>query len=170
MTHATLEEARQEMFGALRQPLQADKLDYVLMSYDTRVAAAEELGRALALLGQPQVTDAAFQEVETEITAVASAEVGDLAGRAGRAIHNPTKDASPTQVAAAHQILARHGAGEAQLTELMTLEPGASAHALGIWLVAAARLHEEWNGGDAAGIVAEADDIDRSRSGAAERA
>lgn len=40
------------------------------------------------------------------------------------------------------------------------LEPAASAHALGVWLVAAARLHEEWNGRDAAGIVVEADDIE----------
>lgn len=52
VTHATLEEARHEMLGAVQQPPQPDKSGYVLTAYDTRVAAAEELGRALAALGR----------------------------------------------------------------------------------------------------------------------
>jgi hypothetical protein len=139
----TLEEVRVEIARVLADPPLPNPDGELVVSHDSRIESAASLARALLLLGDGTVTAAAHLELQRELDAVASAELGDLKGRAGQAVHQSRCDASFTQIAAAHAALRAHAAGTGSLGELSQVEPAAAAHALAAWIVAGAHLHDE---------------------------
>ncbi|MGH8904870.1 MAG: hypothetical protein ACRDYA_25100 [Egibacteraceae bacterium] len=141
--YQTFEAARAEIVRVLADPPLPSPEGELTVSYDSRVESASCLARALLALADDTVTAAAHAELERELDAVASADLGDLTGRAGQAVRQSRREASFTQVAAAHAALRAHAAGNGSLDRLSQVEPSAAAHALAAWIVAGAHLHDE---------------------------
>lgn len=141
--YQTLEAARAEIALMLADPPLPDPAGELIVSHDSRVESAACLARALLDLADDTVTAAAHAELERELDAVVSAELGDLTGRAGQAVHQSRREASFTQIAAAHATLEAHAAGKGTLEGLSQVEPAAAAHALAAWIVVSAHLHDE---------------------------
>lgn len=141
--YQTLETARAEIARMLTNPPLPNPAGDLIVSYDSRVESAACVARALLVLGDDTVAAAAHAELERELDAVASAELGDLTGRAGQAVRQPRREASFTQIAAAHAALRTHAVGKGSLDRLAHVEPSAATHALAAWIVAAAHLHDE---------------------------
>ncbi|MGH8896634.1 MAG: hypothetical protein ACRDZ4_06310 [Egibacteraceae bacterium] len=141
--YQTLEKARAEIARVLADPPLLSPSGDLSVSYDSRVESAACMARALLVLGDDAVTAAAHAELQRELDAVASAELGDLTGRAGQAVRQPRREASFTQIAAAHAALRAHASGQGSLDRLSQVEPSPAAHALAAWIVAGARLHDE---------------------------
>ncbi|HEV2636709.1 MAG TPA: hypothetical protein VGX23_16275 [Actinocrinis sp.] len=130
----------------------------LLMAYDRVEENAHLVGRALHAVGDPELTESVAAEVEVEIAAVQSAELGDLGGRAQQAVLLTRADASPVQVAAAHELLAADPLGTIEV--FTDLDPTAAAVAAAHWLGAAAEVAADRAGIDLSQVVAEADDIE----------
>ncbi len=141
--YQTFEAARAEIVRVLADPPLPSPEGELTVSYDSRVESASCLARALLALADDTVTAAAHAELERELDAVASADLGDLTGRAGQAVRQSRREASFTQVAAAHAALRAHAAGNGSLDRLSQVEPSAAAHALAAWIVAGAHQHDE---------------------------
>lgn len=154
-----MEEARREVSERLAKP-ELPEGGYEMAYYDAIEEFSARLARALHQLGLPEVTTAVHAEVERELDAVARAGLGDLKGRASQATNADRRDASPTQVAAAHDLLASHASGDGDLQGLVRLEPAAAATATGAWCVAAARVFHELSGQDPAAAAYVADDVE----------
>lgn len=67
------------------------------VSYSPVLENAHRVGRALAALAVPELTQAVGAETATELAAVESAELGDLTGRAQQAVLLSREDASPSR-------------------------------------------------------------------------
>ena len=114
------EQSRSE-FGSvvdhLRRPNLPDEHGYLMVSYDPVEERAHRTGRCLHHAGDPDLTTAVIGDVEAELAAVQRAELGDLSGRAVQAVQLTRQDASPVQVAAANEILAKDPLGGDDLFE-----------------------------------------------------
>lgn len=130
----------------------------LLMAYDQVEESAHSVGRTLYGIGDAELTEAVTGEVEVEIAAVQSAELGDLCGRAQQAVLLTRADASPVQVAAAHELLAADPLGSIEM--FTDLDPTAAAVAAAHWLGAAAAVAADRAGIDPTQVVLEADDIE----------
>jgi hypothetical protein len=117
------------------------------------------LARAVAACPLPSVADAVRAEIDREFDALARATLGDFGGRAGQATWRNRADASPTQVAAAHEVLRRHAEGAESIDGLSYLEPAAACSALVSWCVAAAEVYGELSGRAAADAGRAAADV-----------
>jgi hypothetical protein len=128
------------------------------VAYDPVEESANRVGRALHAIGDPDLAEAVAGEVETEIAAVQSAELGDLVGRSQQAVMLTRADASPVQVAAAHELLAADPLGSSAV--FTDLDPTAAAVAAAHWLGAAAEITAARTGVDPTQVVVEADDLE----------
>lgn len=129
----------------------------IVQCYSPVEEGAHRVGRALHAIGDGHITERVAAEVDEEIAAVESAELGELSGRAHQAVMLSRADASPVQVAAAHQLLQDNPFGG---TELFTeVDPAAAAIAAAHWLQAASGIASEASGIEATGVVVEADNI-----------
>jgi len=130
-------------------------------SYSPLLWNAERIGHLLAELGDPEVTAALKREVETELEAVANAELGDLSGRSAQAVVLSRAAASPTQVQAAWDLLATDLFGSAARLKT-AIDPTSASVAAAAWLRGAAQVasgatdtHTHWTE-----VIGEADDIE----------
>lgn len=130
----------------------------LLQAYERVEESAHRVGRALHAVDDPDLTESVCAEVESEMAAVQSAELGDLGGRAQQAVLLTRADASPVQVAAAHDLLAADPLGS--IAVFTDLDPTAAAVAAAHWLGAAAEVAADRAGIDLAQVVEEADDIE----------
>ena len=130
----------------------------LLMAYDRVEESAHRVGRALHAVGDPDLTESVAAEVDLEIAAVQSAELGDLCGRAQQAVLLTRADASPVQVAAAHELLAADPLGTIEV--FTDLDPTAAAVAAAHWLGAAAEVAADRSGIALTEVVMEADGIE----------
>ena len=126
------------------------------MSYSPVEESAHQLAGAHHLAA-PQLTDAVAAEVGVELNAVIRAELGDLSGRAIQATALDRIDASPVQVDAADDLLRTDPLSDELLTA--PIDPAAACVAAAHWLAAAAVIAAAAAGNTAAGVFAEADDI-----------
>ncbi|WP_033213654.1 hypothetical protein [Kitasatospora phosalacinea] len=162
-------EAFEEVSGAITEP-HLPSGGTMIISYSRLVESAHRVGRALHDLrglgdpgdpgdpGDQALTKAVLAEAALELTAVESAELGDLTGRAQQAVLLSREDASPVQVAAADQLLQQDPFGPAAL--FSTVDPTAAAVAAAHWLAAAADVAAGSSGQDPAHVVLEADNIE----------
>ncbi|MFI9274028.1 hypothetical protein ACIGXM_25465 [Kitasatospora sp. NPDC052896] len=130
----------------------------VIISYSPLVESAHQVGRALHTLDNPDLTKAVLAEATTELTAVESAELGDLTGRAQQAVLLSREDASPAQVAAADHLLEQDPFGPAAL--FTDVDPTAASVAAAHWLAAAAEVAADASGQNPTAVLLEADDIE----------
>lgn len=128
-------------------------------SYDPQFWYAERIGHFLREVGSADLTSAVTQEVRYELTAVSSAELGDLTGRAAQAVVLTRSGASPTQVDAAWRALDSDLLGSAS-TLMTQYDPASAAAAAAAWLNAAAHVASETSGTHWTAIIQEADDIE----------
>jgi hypothetical protein len=143
--------------AALRKPNLPDESGLLEVSYSPVEESAHRLGRLLHRLVDAAVTEAVVAEVQVEIDAVTRAELGDLSGRAGQAVTLDRLDVSPIQVAAADDLLRAGPLGGGLLSA--AVDPAAACVAAAHWLAAAAVVAADAAGNTAAGVFAEADDI-----------
>ena len=150
-------EAFADVALALREPnLPEDGL--MLQSAVHVTEGAHHVGRVLHAIGDGALTDTVAREVERELAAVESAELGDLTARAAQAVALTREDVSPAQVAAADRILREDPFGDDRL--FTGIDPAAAAVAAAHWLRAAADAAADVSGLEAVDVVAEADDIE----------
>ncbi|MFI5958050.1 hypothetical protein [Cryptosporangium sp. NPDC051539] len=126
-------------------------------AYEPVAEAAHRIGRRLHTLADRTLTDAIAADVRTEIDAVERAELGDLTGRAAQATALSRPEASPIQVAAAHDALTKNPIAPDGLTHL---DPTSAAVAAAHWLWTAVHLTAEATGHPADVVLARADDIE----------
>ena len=119
---------------------------YIAAYLDPVHEHAARLARAIAVYPGAEVGDAVRAEIDREFDALSRATLGDFGGRAGQATWRNRADASPTQVAAAHEVLRRHAEGAESIDGLGYLEPAAACAALVSWCVAAAEVYSEVTG------------------------
>jgi hypothetical protein len=101
--------------GHLREPNLPDDQGNLIVSYDPVVERAHRVGRCLRPATDADLTSAVIADVEAELDAVERAGLGDLSGRAVQAVQLTRQDASPVQVAAADQVLAKKPLGGDEL-------------------------------------------------------
>jgi hypothetical protein len=142
----------------IRRPNLPHENGSLIVSYDPVEERANRVGRVLHTAADPELTAAVITDVETEINAVENAELGDLSGRSVQAVHLTRQDASPVQVAAADQILARNPLGGEEL--FLELDPTSACVAAAHWLKAAADVTSAVSGQSPSRIVLEADNIE----------
>ncbi|MFD7732575.1 hypothetical protein ACFV6F_19570 [Kitasatospora phosalacinea] len=130
----------------------------MVVSYSRLAESAHRVGRALHDLGDPALTETVLAETALELTAVESAELGDLTHRAQQAVLLSREDASPVQVADADRLLEQDPFGPAEL--FSAVDPTAAAVAAAHWLAAAADVAAATSGQDPAQVVLEADAIE----------
>lgn len=104
---------------------------------DPVMAPAHRVGMVLRAVSDADLTSSVIADVEAEIAAVERAELDDLTGRSKQAVQLGRPDASPLQVAAADQMLAKNPADE---DELLDLDPTSASAAAAHWLMAAAEV------------------------------
>lgn len=131
---------------------------YVVQPYVGIEGSAQQLGRLLHQVGNPDFTDSVSNEVEEEIRSIEQAESGDLSGRATQAVLLSRSSASPTQVAVAFDLLKADPFGSRELRE--QVDPTSASVAAAQWLLAAARVAARLSGTSAEAIVMEADNIE----------
>lgn len=146
------------MVDHLRRPNLPDEHGSLLASYDPVEERAHRVGRCLHRAADADLTAAVIVEVETELTAVERAELGDLSGRAVQAVQLTRHDASPVQVAAADQVLATNPLGSDDL--FLELDPTSACVAAAHWLQAAADVVAELSGIAATAVAMKADKIE----------
>jgi hypothetical protein len=129
-----------------------------MVSYDPVVERAHRVGRCLYAVADAVLTSAVIADVQAELAAVERAELGDLSGRSVQAVQLTRQDASPVQVAAADQILAKNPLGADEL--FLELDPTSACVAAAHWLQAAADVVSEMSGVAATDVVMEADNIE----------
>jgi hypothetical protein len=142
----------------LRGPNLPDEHGFLMVSYDPVEERAHRVGRCLHQAGDLDLTAAVIGDVEAELAAVERAELGDLSGRAVQAVQLTRQDASPVQVAAANEILAKDPLGGDDL--FLDLDPTSACVAAAHWLQAAADVIAEISDVAATEVVVEADDIE----------
>ncbi|MEV0615657.1 hypothetical protein AB0I81_20245 [Nonomuraea sp. NPDC050404] len=131
---------------------------YMIQSYIQVEEAAHQVGRTLHALNAAELTTRVTIDVGAELAAIEQAELGNLTERARQAVALTREDASPLQVAQAHNLLHDNPFGsEALFTEI---DPAAAAIAAAHWLDAAATVTAESAGLPATQIVVEADHIE----------
>ncbi|MEV0623688.1 hypothetical protein AB0I81_60955 [Nonomuraea sp. NPDC050404] len=131
---------------------------YMIQSYIQVEEAAHQVGRALHALNAAELTTRVTIDVGAELAAIEQADLGNLTERARQAVTLTREDASPLQVAQAHNLLHDHPFGpEALFTDI---DPAAAAIAAAHWLDAAATITAESAGLPATQIVVEADHIE----------
>jgi hypothetical protein len=135
-----LREQMDEVEDALKAPHLPEQ-GTIRMSLDPVVEAANQVGRALLLLADPQARDRLAAEIHAEADAVCRADLGDYTGRAAQAVEYDRSDISPVQAAVASQLLSTEPLGSDAL--LYGVDPGAAAVAAVHWVVAAADLVAE---------------------------
>ncbi|MBB5828592.1 hypothetical protein [Micromonospora carbonacea] len=152
----------QERWGvvldAVQKPNLPDLSGQLLVSYDLVEEAAHRLGRVLHEVGDAALTGVVVAEVRCEVEAVRRAGLGGLSGRAVQAASLDRVDASPVQVSAVDQVLRADPFGGGLLS--VAVDPAAACVAAAHWLAAAAVVAGEASGNSAAGVFAEADDIE----------
>jgi hypothetical protein len=147
------------VLDSLSTPNAPDENGNLLASYDPVEEAANRVGRALLAFDDAVVSQRVRDDVAIEIAALQRAERGDLDDRAAQAVSLSRPQASPVQIAEAHQALARQPLGGADLFQ--NFEPSAASVAAAHWLHAAARLAaEECGYDDLATVIRGADDIE----------
>ncbi len=146
-------EAFDGVLPALRNPNPSE-----CQSYVRTVEAAHQVGRLLQQIGSTDFTDMIAAEVDDEIRAVERAEAGDLTGRAAQAVLLSRASASPTQVAAALELLDADPFGSRELLE--HVDPTSASVAAAVWLLAAAHVAARLSGTAPESIIMEADDIE----------
>ena len=132
---------------------------YVAAYLDPLHEHSARLARAVAGLGDEVVSRTVRAEIDREFAALSRATLGDFGGRAGQATWRNRADASPTQVAAAHEVLRRHARGADTIDGLTDLEPAAACAALVSWCVAVAQVYADLSGRPAAGAARAAADV-----------
>ncbi|WP_147252595.1 hypothetical protein [Micromonospora endolithica] len=142
---------------AVQEPNLPDASGQLLVSYEPVEEAAHRLGRVLHGAGDAALTGAVVSEVRCEVDAVRRAGLGDLSGRAVQAALVDRVDASPLQVSAADEVLRADPLGGGLLS--VAVDPAAACVAAAHWLAAAAVVAGEESGNSAAGVFADADDI-----------
>jgi hypothetical protein len=155
------EQSRSEFGSAvdhLRRPNLPDEHGYLMVSYDPVEERAHRMGRCLHHASDPDLTTAVIGDVEAELAAVERAGLGDLSGRAVQAVQLTRQDASPVQVAAANEILAKDPLGGDDL--FVDLDPTSACVAAAHWLQAAADVVAEISDVEATEVAVEADDIE----------
>jgi hypothetical protein len=135
-----LEEARAGIHDMMAAP-EWPQGGYVAAYFDPVHEYTARLARSVAACREAPVANAVAMEIERELDALARASLGDFSGRAGQATWRNRPDASPTQVAAAHEVLRRHAGGTEGIDGLSRLEPAAACAALIAWCVAAAEVY-----------------------------
>ncbi|MEV4845083.1 hypothetical protein AB0K20_17945 [Micromonospora matsumotoense] len=152
----------QERWGAVldavQKPNLPDTSGQLLVPYDPVEEGAHRLGRVLHGIGDAALTGVVVDEVRCEVDAVRRAGLGDLSGRGVQAASLDRVDASPVQVSAADQVLRADPFGGGLLS--VAVDPAAACVAAAHWLAAAAVVAGEESGNSAAGVFAEADDIE----------
>ncbi|MER7007789.1 hypothetical protein ABT297_32760 [Dactylosporangium sp. NPDC000555] len=142
----------------VREPNLPSDNGALLVSYDPVEECAHRVGRALHAASDAGLRAAVVAEVEAEVEAVEKAELGDLSGRSTQAVQLTRQDASPVQVAAADEILARDPLGADDL--FLDLDPTSACVAAVHWLKAAADVASRVSGRAASQVVLEADNIE----------
>jgi hypothetical protein len=132
-----------------------------IVSYSPLLWNAERIGHLLAQIGDQELTAALRCEVETELDAVASAELGDLSGRAVQAVVLSRAAASPPQVQAAWDLLATDLFGSTASLKT-ALDPTSASIAAVAWLRGAAQIASDATDGRShwTDVIREADDIE----------
>lgn len=152
-------EALAEVVPAVRRPNLPDENGLMLECYSPVEESAHQVGRVLHEVDDPRLLEVIVGEVETELAAVASAERGDLSGRARQAVDLSRVDASPVQVAAANALLRKNVLGSEAL--FAEVDPTAASVAAAHWLAAAAEVAGEVAGVVPSEVVVEGDDIEK---------
>ncbi len=153
--------ASRKAFGLIPAALADPNLPHdgmIIESYDPVAKTAHRAGRSLHAVGDKRLGEQVAADIAAELTAVESAERGDLSGRAAQAVLLTHADASPVQVLAADQLLQEGPLDNERL--LTDLDPTASAVAAAHWLFAAATVVSYASGIPVTGVVAEADNIE----------
>lgn len=130
-----------------------------MLPYSPVLAPAKGAGHLLAKIASESVTNAVRKEVETELNAVVSAELGDLTGRGAQAVVLTRWSSSPTQVQAAWDLLNKDPLG-CTASMKTTLDPTSAAVAAAAWILGAAEIAAEESGTELATVIADADDIE----------
>lgn len=143
--------------AAVGKPNLPDESGTMIVSYSPVEESAHQLGRVLHGIADDGLTETVIAELETEIDAVARAELGDLSGRAVQAVTLDRLDASPVQIAAADAMLRADPVDPGLLSAVV--EPVAACVAAAHWLAAAAEVAAEQAGNTPVGVFAETDDI-----------
>ncbi|WP_228000568.1 hypothetical protein [Nocardia australiensis] len=130
----------------------------LIVSYSGVVESAHRIGRTLHTIDDPDLRATILAEVTTEQTAIESAELGDLSGRARQAVELSRPDISPAQVHVADELLRADPLGSIEL--FTELDPASAAVAAVHWLDAAATVAGELAEIPAVDVVVEADDIE----------
>ncbi|MFD7587676.1 hypothetical protein ACFV84_19905 [Kitasatospora sp. NPDC059811] len=154
-------EQERDTFSDVAEAVAAPNLPHgglLTVSYSPLLESAHQAGRALHALDETELTKAVLAETITELTAVESAELGNLTGRAQQAVLLSREDASPVQVAAADHLLEQNPFGSLAL--FSDIDPTAAAVAAAHWLAAAAEVAADASGHDATAVLLEADNIE----------
>ncbi|MEV0768631.1 hypothetical protein [Nocardia salmonicida] len=130
----------------------------IIQSYIRVEEAAHRVGRALNAIGNHELIDRVVTDVEHELAAVEQAERGELSGRARQAVVLTRADASPSQVAAASDLLHAYPLGAKSL--LQEVDPTSAAVAAAHWLQAAAEVTSRVADCDPTRVVVQADNIE----------
>jgi NAD(P)-dependent dehydrogenase (short-subunit alcohol dehydrogenase family) len=104
-----------KVVATVREPELLSSNGMLMVSYDPVKESANRAGRALHRLGDNAPVSGVLADVAAELDAVERAELGDLTGRAIQAVLLTRESASPAQVAAADEILARNPLGGDEL-------------------------------------------------------
>jgi hypothetical protein len=143
---------------AVANPNLPDEHGYMTVCYDPVEEGAHQLGRALHAIASNTLSQTTRDEVATELSAVETAECGDLRGRAQQAVLLSRPEASPAQVSAADRVLHKDPLGGSEL--FAELDPTAAAVAAAHWLRAASAVVGEQTGIAPTHVVMEADAIE----------
>ncbi|MFC5180466.1 hypothetical protein [Actinomadura harenae] len=129
-----------------------------VVSYNPVEESAHRVGRALHRAGDARLSEAVIREARTELDAIERAGRGDLTGRAAHAVTLTRAGASPSQIAAADDLLRTSLlSGHEPFTDL---DPAAASVAAAHWLQAAADATAKLTGVPPTAIVQEADNIE----------
>ncbi|MBB6037667.1 hypothetical protein [Phytomonospora endophytica] len=150
-------EAFSTVLPAITDPNLPNEHGSMIVCYDPVEESAHRVGRALHAIKHTELTERVVSDIECEIAAISSAELGDLTGRAAQAVHLSRADPSPVQIQAAHQLLDNDPLGGSEL--FTDLDPTAAAVAAAHWLHAAAEVAGELAGVDTTRVLFEADNI-----------
>ena len=146
------------VLAAVADPHQPDEDGLLTVEYDPVQEYAHRVGRALREIGDDRLAKAVAADVQAELRAVESAELGALGGRASQAVVLSRADANPVQVVAADTVLAKDPLGGSEL--FLELDATAASVAAAHWLKAAADVTAEVTGLPAERVVATADEYE----------
>jgi hypothetical protein len=130
----------------------------ILSSYIAVEEAAHRVGRALRRLDHAETMTEILADIRSETAAVINADLGDLSGRARQAVMLSRAQASPVQVAAAHDTIAADPLHPAQL--FTQVDPTAASVAAAEWFQAAIGTAADESGVAPNRVIHVADDID----------